>query len=118
MEEAIARETWAQISKRKLEGYPLCKLCEHLRPDKKPNDATQLHHCIIWRMKKFKKWIDVEENGLECCNECHKYAQSYKVALIAWDINLARYGTERMQAFVNSLPLKIIPAWLRKKAMN
>lgn len=107
----MARETWAQISARKLENHPLCKICGI-------RNATQLHHGIIWRMKKFKKWIDVEENGIELCNTCHDGAQNYDTAQLVWDINLARYGAKRMKAFVNNLPFKIIPAWLRKKAIE
>lgn len=104
----MAKETWAQISKRKLAPHPMCKLCRKRK-------ATQLHHGILWKMKKKKKWIDVEENGIELCNPCHDVAQNYDTAQLVFDINLERYGAERMMAFVENLHLKIVPAWLSRK---
>ena len=101
-------ETWADISKRKLESRPTCKICGIRK-------ATQLHHGILWKMKKKKKWLDVEENGIELCNPCHDVAQNYDTALLVWDINLERYGAERMVTFVENLHLKIVPAWLSRK---
>ena len=107
----MAKETWAQISKRKLSVYPMCKIC-------KVRHATQLHHGIEWKMKKHKKVIDVEENGIELCNPCHDVAQNYDTAVIVWDINLERYGAERMSNFVFNLQevMKAVPAWLIEKA--
>ena len=107
----MAKETWAQISKRKLSTYPKCQIC-------KMRDATQLHHCMEWKMKKHKKVIDVEENGLELCDPCHAVAQNYDTALLAWEINLERYGAERMSSFVLNLQevMKAVPAWLIEKA--
>jgi hypothetical protein len=105
----MKKETWAQISKRKLASYPQCKICGI-------RTATQLHHGIEWRMKKFKKWLDVEENGIELCNTCHATAQNYETAQLVWEVNLARYGAERMTNFVQGLPMKAVPAWLLEKA--
>ena len=51
----MAKETWAQISKRKLSVYPKCKIC-------KKRHATQFHHGIEWRMKKHKKVLDYPSN--------------------------------------------------------
>jgi len=101
-------ETWAQISERKLSHCPVCKIC-HVRL------ATQLHHGIMWRMAKKKKWLDVEENGIELCDECHAVAQNYETAQKVWDINLKRYGAKRMVMFVENLHLKVVPAWLSRK---
>ena len=39
-ENMARKETWAEISKRKLAHYPMCKLCEARK-------ATQLHHGIL-----------------------------------------------------------------------
>ena len=105
------KETWAEISKRKLAHYPMCKLCEARK-------ATQMHHGIEWRMKQLKKWIDVEENGIELCNPCHDNAQNYETALLVWEINLERYGADRMIRFVLDLKenSKAVPAWLLEKA--
>ena len=105
------KETWPEISRRKLAHYPMCKLCGKRK-------ATQLHHAIEWRMKQLKKWIDVEENGLELCNPCHDTAQNYETAQIAWEINLERYGSARMIKFVSDLEenAKAVPAWLLEKA--
>ena len=107
----MARETWAQISKRKLSVYPKCLICGQ-------RDATQLHHGIEWRMKKHKKVLDVEENGIEICQVCHAVAQNYDTALLVWEINLERYGAERMSNFVFNLQkvMKTVPAWLIEKA--
>jgi len=104
----MSKETWAEISARRLSHCPVCKIC-HIR------QATQLHHGIVWRMAKKKKWLDVEENGIELCNPCHDVAQNYDTAQMVWDINLKRYGAERMVAFVENLHLKIVPAWLSNK---
>ena len=69
-------------------------------------------------MKKLKKWIDVEENGIELCDPCHAVAQNYETAQLVWDINLERYGAERMSNFVLTLAskMKTVPAWLLEKA--
>ena len=107
----MAKETWAQISKRKLSTYPKCLICGQ-------RDATQFHHGIEWRMKKHKKVLDVEENGIEICDPCHAVAQNYGTALLVWEINLERYGAERMSNFVLNLQkaMKTVPAWLIEKA--
>ena len=107
----MAKETWAQISKRKLSVYPKCKIC-------KKRHATQFHHGIEWRMKKHKKVLDVEENGIEICSVCHAVAQNYDTALLVWEINLERYGAEKMSNFVFNLQkvMKTVPAWLIEKA--
>jgi len=107
----MAKETWTQISKRKLSVYPKCKIC-------KMRDATQFHHGIEWRMKKHRNVLDVEENGIEICQVCHAVAQNYDTALLVWEINLERYGAEKMSNFVFNLQkvMKTVPAWLIEKA--
>ena len=91
---------WNKLKVELFEDSPLCKLC-------KTRPAVHLHHAVMGRHKKKQKYLDVKENALEVCNECHKTADGYDVRLTAWEINCRRYGIEHMQDWYDELPLLI-----------
>jgi len=71
--------------------------------------ATDLHHAIFHR-RKGKKEFDVEENFCLLCHECHMAdgrVNGFEFKQWFWERQCLRYGTERMQKWLDSLPLKI-----------
>ena len=97
-------QKWNELKKEKFESHPMCKLCR-IRP------AAHYHHAVInkgkVRNKKLHKYLDVEENGLEVCEECHKGADAYDMRVVAWGINCARYGYDHMRKWYDDLPLLV-----------
>ena len=95
---------WIALKRKKFAANPLCKFCR-IRP------AVHLHHAVVnkgkVRNKRLHKLLDVEENALEVCNECHKFADSYTKRREAYYINAKRYGASRMRVWYDNLPLKI-----------
>lgn len=82
-------------------------MCEWCRV----NRATDLHHCLIPRMKG-KKELDVEENLMICCHKCHvgkELLDTQEVKEYFWNVQCERYGHKHMTDWVKSLPLKIKP---------
>lgn len=95
---------WNELKKELFERHPMCKLCR-VRP------AVHLHHAVInkgkVKNKKFHKYLDVKENALEICAQCHVAADSYDFRKIAYRINVERYGLDCMREWYDSLPLLI-----------
>ncbi len=95
---------WIKLKKSLFADYPLCQLC-------RIKLAEHLHHAIITkgmvRDKKKHKYLNVKENALEICTECHTFAGAYKYRRKAWKINCARYGNEHMSDWLDALPLLI-----------
>jgi len=69
------------------------------------------HHAVIFRIAKFKKWLDVKFNLVILCRTCHAQAHSEvrHWRRKCWEILCRRYGREVMISWMNSLPLKVIP---------
>ena len=95
---------WNELKKELFEKSPICKLCR-VRP------AVHLHHAVInkakVRNKKMHKYLDVKENALEVCEECHKTADGWKTRVQAYRINSRRYGKEHMRHWYENLPLLV-----------
>ena len=95
---------WNDLKRELFASHPICRLCK-LRP------AVHLHHAIInkgkVRNKRLHKYLDVIENALEVCEECHLYADAYEVRRRAFEINIKRYGRARMKIWYDNLPLII-----------
>ena len=96
--------TWNELKREMFENHPLCKLCR-IRP------AVHLHHAVInkgkVRNRKMHKFLDVRENALEICEECHKGADSYRKRREAFWLNATRYGRAHMMKWYDDLPFKI-----------
>jgi hypothetical protein len=73
--------------------------------------ATDGHHCLIHRMKKFKE-LGLPQNIMWVCNQCHLHngeLNSWEFRVRFWDTQCDRYGKETMVEWLNTLPLKIKP---------
>ena len=93
------KETWTQLKKRLIdERGSECERCG--------NDATDLHHGLIGRMKK-KPELNVEENAELLCKECHKNVGGYPERCEFWKIQCDRYGRSVIKAWYDGLDLKI-----------
>ena len=95
---------WNELKRALFAHYPVCKLC-HRRA------AVHLHHAVInkgkVRNKKFHKYLDVKENALEVCEECHKTADGWRTRVKAYNLNAKRYGREHMKDWYENLPFAI-----------
>ena len=100
----VKQSKWLTLKAELFADRPLCKLC-------KVKPATQLHHCIVSkgkvRNKKMHKYLDVRENALEVCEECHKGADAYEVRTVAYRINSERYGHNHIDNWYENLPFLI-----------
>jgi hypothetical protein len=78
--------------------------------------ATDLHHALIRRDKRFKA-LDVEENYMLVCHYCHMmgYVDARSVIDWFWTVQCNRYGEAHMRAWLDSLPLKIKPRFSNVK---
>jgi tRNA U54 and U55 pseudouridine synthase Pus10 len=95
---------WTNLKRDLFRSHPLCRMCM-IRP------AVHLHHGVINKAKvrnrSLHKYLDVRENAIEICEQCHKYADSFHQRVKAYRINADRYGKEHMKAWYDSLPLKV-----------
>lgn len=95
---------WNELKRELFAKEPMCKLCR-LRP------ASELHHAIVKkgdvRDRKKHKYLNVKENALEICADCHATAHDWKSKVKAYQVNCKRYGKEHMRNWYESLPLKI-----------
>ena len=85
-----------------------CEYC-HLRR------ATQKHHALFGRMKRYPE-LDAEENMMIVCPDCHtgkELLDTQEVREWFWKIQCERYGLDHMLAWIKSLPLKVKPALYR-----
>lgn len=103
-------ETWTDLKRRLLlERSGLCEWCLH---NKIRKPAHQLHHALIGRMKG-KPELDVEENAMLVCSECHYTGrvEAREVAEWFWERQCVRYGEEHMREWLDGLPLKVKPRY-------
>ena len=104
----VKQSAWNELKKDLFENRPVCKLC-------KVKPAVHLHHCIVSkgqaRNRKFHKHLNVIENALEVCSDCHVGADAYNVRLMAWQIQCQRYGRERINDWYDNLPFKVKEAY-------
>ena len=69
---------------------------------------TELHHCLIHKMKGHEE-LNCVENLMAVCADCHPYQNGFKARCRFWRSQVALYGRERMQEWLGGLGLKIIP---------
>ena len=97
-------QKWNNLKRDLFASHPLCKLCK-IRP------AVHLHHAVInkgkVRNKRLHGYLDVKENALEVCEECHLKADSYDRRRWSYNFNSGRYGYEHMKNWYDSLPFKV-----------
>ncbi len=95
---------WNSLKRELFANYPICQLCE-------VQQAVHLHHCIVSkgqvRNRMMHKYLDVIENALEVCQDCHVGADAYNTRLLAWNIQCRRYGRERINEWYDNLPFKV-----------
>ena len=94
----MAKETWTELKRRLIQERG--KACERC-----PEDATDLHHGLIGRMKK-KPELNVEENAELLCKECHKNVGGYNERCEFWEKQCERYGYDHIKAWYDGLNLK------------
>lgn len=72
--------------------------------------ATDLHHCLFNRDKRFPE-LDCAENYMIVCHECHMSGEVDATAIRQkfWQTQYKRYGYDHMKAWANGLPFKIKP---------
>ena len=96
----MAKETWTQLKARLIdERGSLCERC-------RINNATDLHHSLIGRMKR-KPELNVEYNAELLCKECHANKGNYIQRYRFWQKQCRRYGEEVMREWYDNLPLII-----------
>ena len=86
----------------------VCEYC-HIRP------ATDLHHALISRMKRYPE-LDCEENYMVACAFCHtgkELLDTQQVREWFWGVQVNRYGHAHMLEWIKNLPLKVKPALYR-----
>ena len=80
-------------------------------PDEAIPPATDLHHGVInkakFRSRSFHKYLDVIENAVPVCRKCHLYADAYEIRRIAYQLKVEELGKERMEKWLDSLPVII-----------
>ena len=100
----IKQNAWTELKKEMFEYRPVFKLC-------KVKPAIHLHHCIVSkgkvRNKKMHKYLNVIENALPVCEECHKGADAYNVRLMSWQIKCKEFGEVHMDDWYDALPFKV-----------
>ena len=81
-------------------------VCEHCYA----RQATDLHHCLIRRDKRFPQ-LNTEENYMIVCHECHMsgIVDAKVVRDKFWKTQCRRYGAEHMQDWLDNLPMKVKP---------
>jgi len=81
----------------------LCECCKKAR-------ATELHHCLIRRMKGHPE-LDVEENLTCVCTACHQGGgvNGYLFRQRFWLIQCQRYSELHMLEWLHGLPLRVKP---------
>ena len=93
------KETWTQLKKRLVdERGPECERCGE--------EATDLHHALIGRMKG-KPELNVEENAQLLCKKCHSNVGGYAERCEFWKVQCERYGVEHIKAWYDGLDLKV-----------
>ena len=96
----MAKETWTQLKARLIdERGSLCERC-------RINNATDLHHSLIGRMKR-KPELNVEYNAELLCKECHANKGNYLQRYRFWQKQCQRYGEEVMREWYDGLSLLI-----------
>ena len=96
----MAKETWTQLKARLIkERGHICERC-------RTQDATDLHHSLIGRMKR-KPELNVQYNAELLCKECHANAGSYNERLAFWRRQCVRYGEDVMVDWYDNLSLLI-----------
>jgi hypothetical protein len=71
--------------------------------------ATQRHHAIYTRDKRYAKWLDMPENLVWLCHDCNVnqkgYVECWEFRKSVWDYKVSQ-GYD-MQAWHESIPMKI-----------
>ena len=94
------KESWSKLKERLIqERGPECERC-------RKENATDLHHALIGRMKS-KPELDVEENAELLCKDCHENVGGYSERCIFWKRQIWRYGYEHMRIWYLGLDLKM-----------
>ena len=68
-----------------------------------------LHHCLIPRQKRYRAWLDTPEN-LMLVNHYDHIAgvfDTWQWRCKFWQMQCKRYGRERMERWIASLPPKL-----------
>ena len=96
------KPTWIEI---KFEyWYPTDPICWYCRI----RTAVDLGHGVINKGKvknrTFHKFLNVIENAVPTCKECHVDADSYENRSKAYQLKCYELGTERMELWLFNLP--------------
>ena len=96
--------TWIEVKRRviKERGYK-CEHCERA-------GSVEAHH-VFFHRKKGMKELDVEENMMLVCRECHPFMNGYEKKCWYWDVQAHRYSEEHMREWHDSVPLKCKDMW-------
>ena len=86
----LKRDLWHES----VSGNPACGFCGQ--------NAEDLHHALIGRMKG-RPELDVRENALPVCKNCHRYADGYLMRNRAYNILCDELGQDRVDKWLDSL---------------